>query len=291
MSQSPVAPSRITIIGAGLIGRSWATVLARAGHAVTEYDPDAHNREAADTALAGQARVVATLATAVADADYMQENAPERLDLKRALFAELDCDAPPTAILASSSSALTCSAICDGLAGKDRCIIAHLANPPHLMRAVEVAPAPVTSPDTVARTTALLGQIEQVPVTIGEIDGFVMNRLQAALVGEALRLVEAGIADGPAIDAIVKHSLGRRWSFVGPFETMDLNAPAGFSDYADRYGDGFSAMLGGDGWPKPAVRSVDAARRDALPLGDMSARRIWRDARLAELRALFDTPQ
>jgi 3-hydroxyacyl-CoA dehydrogenase len=123
----------------------------------------------------------------------------------------------------------------------------------------------------------------QVPVVIGEIDGFVMNRLQAALAREALALVESGIADADAIDAIVKHSLGLRWAFMGPFETMDLNASGGFHDYAQRYGQAFARLFGDSDWPAQAVGDVDRTLRTTCPAAMLDTRRAWRDRRLAAL--------
>lgn len=293
----------IAIIGCGFVGLGWAIVFARAGHPVTLYDPDAavldgaHARLATsldEGAAAGlldepaadilrRVTVVPTLEEAVAQAVYVQENSPELLALKQELFSKLDACAPQTAILASSSSGLTCTDVCGGLPGRHRCIVAHPANPPHLLPAVEMIPAAFTDQAVVERASELLEHAKMVPVVIGEIDGFVMNRLQAALVREALELVEAGIADANAVDAIVRGSLGLRWSFMGPFETMDLNAPGGFGDYAERYGPGFAKLAGALSWPKDAVARVDAAMRAHAPLDTLDEKRAWRDRRLAAL--------
>ena len=295
--------ARIAIVGAGFVGRSWATLFARHGHPVTVYDADSGvlaslpdlvrgalgqlaeaglGEEPADVALA-RISITGDLETALAGAQYVQENAPERIEVKQALFAAMDRYAPADAILASSSSSLTCTQVCADLPGRARCLVAHPANPPHLLRAVEVVPAAFTDPAVTERAAAILRGAGQVPVVIGEIDGFVMNRLQAALAREALALVELGIADAPGIDAIVKHSLGLRWAFMGPFETMDLNAPGGFADYAERYGVPFARLFGEERWPEDAVNRVDAAMRAATPLDGLDRRRAWRDRRLAAL--------
>jgi 3-hydroxyacyl-CoA dehydrogenase len=295
--------ARIAIVGAGFIGRSWATLFAQHGHEVTIYDPDGTSLEGVHASiqasldqLAGEGLLTAPpavvlgrittakdLDTAVAKAEYVQENIPERLDMKRTLFTELDRLAPASAVLASSSSSLTCTQICAELPGRARCLIAHPANPPHLLRAVEIIPAKFTDPIVATRAVDILRAVGQVPVVVGEIDGFVMNRLQAALAGEALALVASGVADARAIDAVVKHSLGPRWAFMGPFETMDLNAPGGFSDYAHRYGKAFAQLGGGDSWPDDAVRQVDLDRRIDCPAENLPERREWRDRRLAAL--------
>jgi 3-hydroxyacyl-CoA dehydrogenase len=299
------AQARIAIIGAGFIGRSWATLFARHGHAVVIHDTDvealasvhaairvsldqlaaAGLNAAAPELVLSRIATATDLAAAVAEADYVQENAPERLDVKRALFAELDRLAPAGAILASSSSSLTCTQVCGDLPGRARCLVAHPANPPHLLRAVELVPADFTDPAVTTRAAGILRAAGQVPVVIGEIDGFVMNRLQAALAREALALVESGVADAQAIDDVVKHSLGLRWAFMGPFETMDLNAPGGFSDYAQRYGVAFARLFDENCWSAGAVGDVDRTLRAARPLDSLDSRREWRDRRLAALMA------
>src|SRR5439155_25898661 len=176
--------TKIAIVGAGLIGRAWAIVFARAGHAVTVYDADADvlrqslallERALADLRAAGlldeepaltRARIApaATLADAVSGAGYVQENIAEKLPAKQALFAELDLLAPPDTILASSTSTMPASQWSENLAGRARCLVAHRINPPHLVPLVELSPAPWTSPDVVARTQALLEAVGQVPI-------------------------------------------------------------------------------------------------------------------------------
>ncbi len=296
---------KIGVVGGGFVGRSWALLFAKAGHQVAVFDQDAtvlkgvhaliapaleellrHGLlDEAPAAVLARIETAATLPAAVREADYVQENAPETLELKRELFASLDRHSPPEAVLASSSSGLTCSAVCEALPGRARCIVAHPANPPHLLRAVEVVPAPFTSERTTHRTVKVLQGSGQVPVVIGEVDGFVMNRLQAALANEALALVAQGVADADAIDTILRFSLGPRWAFMGPFQTMDLNAPGGFADYADRYGPGFAAVGGRTGWPVAAVDLATRSLRARTPLGALKASRAWRDGTLAALVA------
>ena len=297
---------RVAIIGSGFIGQGWAIVHARAGHDVAIYDVSSANmaRCAANMAasldllqrhglLSQLPRDVAARVTfhealeeALAGAEFVQENIAERVDVKREIFASLDRLSGRDAILASSSSSISCSEFCADLPTRSRCLIAHPANPPFLMPAVEVVPAPFTSGETVSRTMAVLRGIGQEPVLIEqEIEGFVMNRLQAALANEALHLVEDKVASAQDIDAIVRSSLGLRWSFMGPFETMDLNAPDGFADFANRYGAAFGRISRLDGWPANAVAAVDRERRADLPKEAMDARRGWRDERLAALLA------
>ncbi|WP_197709646.1 3-hydroxyacyl-CoA dehydrogenase [Sphingopyxis lindanitolerans] len=303
---SAVLPYKVAIVGCGFVGLSWAIVFARAGHEVRLHDPvpavlDDALARLADTldrlAMDGMAErptndvlanvtVAASLQDAVSGAGYVQESSPERLDVKQALFRELDNLAPETAILASSSSGLTTNSVCGDLPGRSRCLVAHPANPPHLLPAVEIVPAPFTELGSIDRASEIMRGVGQVPVVIKEIDGFVMNRLQAALAREALDLVESGIAGPEAVDAIMRGSLGLRWSFMGPFETMDLNAPGGFADYAERYGPGFARLAGAVAWPEAAVGRVDDAMRRQMPIDRLEEKRVWRDRQLASLSKL-----
>jgi L-gulonate 3-dehydrogenase len=299
----------IGIVGAGFIGRAWAIVFARAGFPVLVWDSDPAATQAARGFIAERlpelhqsgllaeppdvvlARItpVATLAEALANAVHVQESGPERLDAKTVLFEQMDALAPKSAVLASSTSGIPASAFTEQLRGRHRCLVAHPVNPPYLVPVVELCPAPWTSEDTVARTRALMQRAGQVPATVKrEIPGFVLNRLQVALVSEAFRLVADGVISPEDLDATVKHGLGLRWSFMGPFETIDLNAPGGVSDYAARYG-GLYAEVQREMTPcdltPELVGDVDAARRAELPMSEHAARQAWRDRRLMALLA------
>ena len=300
---------RVGIVGAGLIGRGWAIVFARAGHEVALYDADAaalrRSLDALDVALrdlhaAGlldqdpggvraRIRPASTLAESVSGAGYVQENIGEDLALKKALFAELDRLTPGDAILASSTSTIPCSRWSEGLAGRARCIVAHPVNPPHLIPLVELSPAPWTARRVVARTQALHEAVGQVPIVVrNELQGFIMNRLQGALLGEAFRLYADGYASVEDIDKSVRDGLGFRWSFMGPFETIDLNAPGGLADYCARYGHAYYEMAQTQRprrWDEALVRRVEQERRIHLAASELSARSAWRDRRLMQLIA------
>jgi len=301
----------IAVVGTGLIGRSWAITFARAGFEVRLWDPNpqasasakdfvrsiARDLDAVD--LLGGHSVEEVLARLTPCVDlgealdgvmWVQECGPELIDIKRAVFATLDSLAPPEAILASSSSALLPSAISEGLPGRTRCVVAHPINPPYLVPAVELVPAPWTDKAVMERGAAFLREVGQVPLVMErEIDGFIMNRLQCALLDEAFRLVAGGYADANAVDLGIAEGLALRWSFMGPFETIDLNAPGGIADYVARYG----AMYAGMSetmrepidWSGPVLDSILASRRSSLPEQSLSERQIWRDRRLMALRA------
>jgi 3-hydroxyacyl-CoA dehydrogenase len=205
------------------------------------------------------------------------------------VFRQLDDAAPPHAILASSTSTLRTSQFSDGLRGRDRCIVAHPVNPPHVIPLVEVSPAPWTRPDIVIRTRELLSRAGQSPVVLlKEVDGFVLNRLQAALLREAWRLVGEGVVSVEDLDRCMKDGLGLRWSFMGPFETIDLNAPDGVGDYARRYGAAFHALFQDVAyapWDADLVSRVEQERRALLSRDRRAERENWRDRRLMALLA------
>ena len=200
------------MVGAGLIGRSWAMVFARAGWHVRLYDSVAAQLASArdhiesglaeqqayglaDDAAAACARIdyVADLEQALKDVDWVQENAPEVLDVKRALYPRIDRATPLQAIIASSTSAIPASRFTEHLAGRARCLVAHPVNPPHLVPVVELCGAPWTDAATIERARDVMTAIGQVPITVKrELDGFILNRLQGALLSEALRLVGEG---------------------------------------------------------------------------------------------------
>lgn len=295
--------AKVAIIGCGLIGRAWSIVFARAGYEVRLWDHDpavlAGATEALatvcaeageDPAILSHVTVCDSLALALEGVSWVQENGPEQLDVKRSIYAELDRLAPADAILASSSSALVASQFAQGLAGKHRILVAHPVNPPHLVPVVELCPAPETDAAVMDRAEALMRDVRQVPVRLSrEIDGFVLNRLQAALLAEALRLVGDGIVTPQGLDDTVAHGLGRRWTLMGPMATINLNAPGGVTDYMDRYGPTL-ARLADDAARGEAFNSgVAALLASALaPPDQVPALSHVRDARLAALAEFLE---
>ncbi|MGQ3675214.1 3-hydroxyacyl-CoA dehydrogenase [Xanthobacter sp. TB0139] len=299
--------SSIAIAGAGLIGRSWAYVFARAGMDVRVWDPkpevldrlDADIRAMHEKAilhacagadpqgLPGRIRACTRLEDALEGASLVQENGPEILEIKQALFADLDRLAQKETILASSSSALMASAFCSGLEGQARCLVGHPVNPPHLVPVVEISPMPETAPAVVEQAAALYRAAGQVPVKLHrEMDGFVLNRLQAVVLAEALRLIAEGVVSPEGLDDTIRHGLGRRWAFMGPMETIHLNAPGGIPDYLERYGPTMARLADdaarGEAFsPEAARRAAEGFRTDDAE--KIRARQEWRDGELAAL--------
>ena len=301
----------IAIVGAGLVGRAWTIAFARGGHEVRIYDEvrgaaeeasqfaaSALSALAEEDLLDGQTtaevsrrlKVVDSLAAALAGADHVQENTPEDLETKKRVFKQLDEAASPDAVLASSTSALLPSRFTEALTGRKRCLVVHPINPPYLIPAVEIVPAPWTDPAIVERTRALMSAAGQSPIVMKrEIDGFVMNRLQGALLEEAFRLVADGYASVEDVDVGLREGLALRWSFMGPFETIDLNAPAGVRDYVVRYQQIyerlFPSMQRRVDWTGDVIETVERDRRAKLRETDLQQRQMWRDRRLMALAA------
>ncbi len=303
--------SKVAVIGSGFIGRAWAISFARGGYdvALWDQDPKAAERalvyiekllpdlEANDllngaTAQAIRARLAAapTLEGVLSGAVHVQENTPEDVAIKREVFARLDAAAPPDAVIASSTSAILPSAFTEALPGRARCLVVHPINPPYLVPAAEVVPAPWTDSGVVERTVALLRTIGHAPIVMKrEIDGFVMNRLQGALLEEAFRLVADGYASIEDVDVGIRDGLALRWSFMGPFETIDLNAPGGVRDYVERYQSLYSGIFATAqrrvDWGGPVLKEIEADRRKQLPGDRLNERQAWRDRRLMALAA------
>ena len=302
---------KVAILGAGLVGSAWAIVFARAGHAVSLYDGDgAQSRQAlarvgdnmrelvgfgllddADAALA-RISIAGNLAEALDGAAYAQESVFERADVKTKFYAEIDKVAGADLIVGSSSSGIPASVFTEGLYCAARCLIAHPINPPYVIPLVEVVPAPLTADAAVQTCWDLMLDADMAPVRLTrEVDGFIANRLQAALLWEAFRLLEAGIATAEDIDKTISEGLGRRWTFIGPFETIDLNAHGGLQDYAARLGPGFFEFVKqgepAEPWSGAVIAKAHGDRRNKLPLREPPARQAWRDRRLMALAKHF----
>eukprot|EP01147_Barroeca_monosierra_P005818 gene5818-235_t len=304
--------STACIVGSGLIGSCWAALFARAGLNVQLYDIDEGqvfkgldairdiisqlsengllNDQTVDSVMC-RIHGTTSLEEAVQDAEYIQECVPEKLELKQQIFKSLDSLANESCILASSTSCIAPSSFTEGLAHAMNCLVAHPVNPPHYIPVVEIVSAPWTSEMTVQRTCEFQKKLGQAPVVLRkEVNGFVINRLQYALLMEAWRLVEDGVATPEDIDTAISQGLGLRWSFMGVFETIDLNAPGGVSDYCDRYGESITALCKEQEDTRKIKGSETAAQineamRKRIPLEDIQAgtRRAWRDRRLAAL--------
>lgn len=231
---------KIAVLGCGLIGESWAALFLHHGFDVGAWDPSEEARAGFATRLArplaqlgeltegaaqkGQLALCATLQEAIEAAEFIQENAPESIPLKQALYAQIEA-APGAATIATSASGLTWSDLCGTMTTPDRLITAHPFNPPHLVPLVELY-----GPDTARldHAEALYRAIGRVPVRLNkEATGHIANRLASALYREAVHIVAEGIADVEAVDAALVNGPGLRWSVMGAHMTYHLGGGAG----------------------------------------------------------------
>ena len=295
----------VAVVGAGSIGGSWTALALSRGCAVRAADPDPTAETRLRSAVADHLRALGTdtsvldaltfgtdPAAAAADADLVLEAGPERVEVKRELFAALDAAAPADVVLASSSSGLGPSSFQDACAHPERVLVAHPFNPPHLVPLVEVVGGRHTSPEAVAATMTVMHAWGREPVHVrAELPGHVVNRLQAALWREAYDLVGRGVVSVADLDRAVASGPGLRWALLGPIATQALSGgPGGLEHVLEHLG---PPML--DWWadlgtpeltPELATALVDGVRDElAGREADVLARR---DAGLGELVALKD---
>lgn len=238
-----------SIIGCGLIGASWAALASTAGLRVRAWDPDPHARESlpqrasqakkqlAELGMSGTGEITCTdtLADAVAGSDWIQENAPEQIDLKQSLLREIEAVAPADCMIASSTSSMLWSDLAQVLARPDRFILAHPFNPPHLMPLVEIYGANSNVRD---RAADFYRRLNRVPVCLKrEARGHIANRLASALWREAVNIVASGIAEVNDVDLALVNGPGLRWSVIGAHMAYHLGGgPGGIAHYLQHLG-------------------------------------------------------
>jgi 3-hydroxyacyl-CoA dehydrogenase len=306
----------VALLGAGLIGRGWAMLFANADWDVRVFDADPGAAERALPAigdnlqlleregmipsaadLARRIHFTATLAEAVEGASWVQESVFEDTALKAEVLGETGELTAEDVILASSCSSIPPDLFMANVRHRERCVIAHPFSPPHLIPLVEIVPSSWTAPEVVERVKAQMIALGQKPVLIRKpIQGFAVNRLQAVVINEAISLVADGVISPEDLDACMSQGLGLRWAFIGPFETMELNAPLGFKAYVTKYGRLYRELLDDmrtdRPWSPAAVDEVEAWLRPAHPEeADVSRRRLWRDHNLMRLSKLFRGPR
>lgn len=297
--------SIIAIIGSGLIGSSWAALFAAAGHEVRLYDHDAEALERArahvDTATwdlvsigvseppAGKVIFELSLKDAVADADLVQECVVEAVEVKKEVFAAVRA-ANSEAIVASSTSTFPPTELFADLRGRERALVVHPLLPPHLVPVSELVPAPFTAAATMDTAAALIASTGHEVIRLTrELQGFVLNRLQFALMGEAMHLVDSGICEPGDIDKALTAGLGLRWACVGPFTQTHLNADGGARGSLLGYRAAIDRVLKDlrpdHPWSEALIDRIDAAMSRTVPVRDIPAARLVRDAQLIELRS------
>lgn len=246
---------KVAIVGGGVIGGGWAARFLLNGHDVAIYDPAPNNKDIIEHNVAN-ARVALgalyggalpregdlvyceTLSAACDGASWLQESVPERLELKHKVLQEIVAAAPADAIIGSSTSGFTPTALHEGLDDRARVIVAHPFNPVYLLPLVELVGSAQTAPDTLARAQAMLGAIGMKPLIVRkEIDAHIADRLLEAVWRESLWLVKDGVATTEEIDDAIRYGFGLRWAQMGLFETYRIaGGEAGMAHFLGQFG-------------------------------------------------------
>ncbi len=300
---------QVVVLGAGFIGVSLAAVFADAGWHVTLVDPDSKRLNAAARGIEDQAAAIALaglntnrngkvecVASAEASLKKCQlvlECGPEDLAVKQSIFADLLASTGPAAILATTSSAIPMSQIVPENERQSRCLVAHPVNPPAVLRLMELCPAPGTHQDRVDQAAKLFAEAGFSPAILArEVEGFILNRLQSAVLREAYRLVDEGVTEPNEIDKVMRLGLGPRWALSGPFETAELNTPGGIVAHAARMGPAYKRIGEARGetvtWSPQLVERVARARDIARAGRSIPDRAAWRAHAVAKLVAVRD---
>ena len=291
---------QVGVVGAGLMGHGIALSFAVGGYEVslTDASEEALERamdnvavtlgvlgdeglvdEATANAVPGRIQADTSLENAMADVGFVVEAVFEDLDLKRRVFAELDRHCPPRAVLASNTSSYMASQLAPATNRPDRVVVANWWNPPNLLPLVEIVGGPQTSDETVDLTKGILESIGKTPITLHkESLGFIGNRMQFALLREALSIVDKGIASAADVDTVVKTGFGRRLAVAGPLEVFDI---AGWDTISPIIDELFPDLDTGQVSPTTVTQMVQAG-----DLGVKSGRGFyeWNDAAVAKLR-------
>ncbi len=290
----------VTCVGSGLIGQGWATLFAAAGYGVTMQDLSdgklksavaqvhLNLRHLADngrlqTETAASAykliRTTLSLAEAVNDSDYVLESVPDNYRVKKTVFKEMDALAPPDTILASSSSGLLMSEIQTAVTRPERCVLVHPFLPVHLLPLVEVVGGEQTVPETVEITCRLMEKIGKAPVRLKkEVSGYIVNRLQAAILREAIDLVASGVASAEEVDQAFCTGMGMRDPFIGPLLRAHL-AGDGIESFVEHYAESYRLR-----WESMATwNTISSPVRDTL-VNSVNEMPIVRDNSLEEIK-------
>ena len=298
---------KVALIGCGLIGQSWAISFLSAGFEVSLFDPvegvTVQSQEKIIVKLSDlqnygllknknisdfldKIHLARDISQAVEGSFYVQESGPEDLDIKRELTKKIDAATPDNIPIASSTSGIPASMYASEVKGKYRCLVAHPINPPHLIPAVEIVPAPFTSEAITQVVKKIITSIDKEPLELKkEIPGFVVNRLQGALLSEAFKLVKDGIASAEDIDKAISKGLGLRWSFMGPFHTIHLNAPEGIAGYVKRYEKMYGEMFNKSDieWSSVVKLGLEEELLKLYHLSEREKHEKERDTKLTEL--------
>eukprot|EP01095_Lingulamoeba_sp_RSL-Kostka_P000552 TRINITY_DN10841_c0_g1_i1.p1 TRINITY_DN10841_c0_g1~~TRINITY_DN10841_c0_g1_i1.p1 ORF type:complete len:335 (-),score=130.73 TRINITY_DN10841_c0_g1_i1:62-1066(-) len=319
---------KIGIIGSGLIGTSFAVIFSKSGYNVSVYDikeeqlekvegnarkslealyennllpnqdvnnnnNDSNNEEEKNrivNEILERITTTTNLEDCLEGSFYVQECVPEVFELKKQIFEKVDPMLDPTVIFASSTSNMPSSSFTTEIENRHRVLVCHPVNPPMAIPLIEVVPSEFTSEEIFNKTFTLMQRVKMEPIRVKETDGFCLNRLQYALLAEAYRLVEDGVASPEDVDKCIRFGLARRWSFMGPFCTIDLNAPNGISDYCERYQSGILNVVhkqdNSREWKEETIKKIEDNIRETTQTQDqLPERTVWRNKRLLALES------
>ena len=304
---------KCAVVGTGVIGRGWMYVFSRAGCPTHIFDEDpTQTRKALDwydqtleedikddfitESDAGKCRSLVSdftdLGQALSGIEYIQESGPENLEIKHEIFLRIDKVAERDAIIGSSTSAIDINLIAEGVPGISRCITAHPFNPPHIVPIVEVMATKQTDPSVTTRAVDFLKRVGQKPVVMNYfLPGYLINRIQAAVVREAIHLVTRGAASVEDVDTLMSHGLGLRWALFGSFGINHTNADGGVREYYARYGKAYQSIMNElDSTPPsfdPEMNELIGKGVDDM-LGDTTLAECcrWRDRLVRRIRRL-----
>ena len=298
----------ITIVGGGNIGSSWALVFLLHGYRVSLYDKNYEVQSLSKKyikrglnlftksknldklkikSILSRIKFFKDLEDALYETKYVIEAINENLNDKINVFKEISKIVDKDIVIASSSSFIPISKISENTINKHRCLNLHPGNPPYLLRFAEIVPSTFTSKKTLDQTKYLLKSVKLHPIILKkEIEGFVFNRLQGALLQEAYSLVNDDIISASDIDLLVKSGLGLRWSVLGPFETIDLNTKGGIENHSKIMIPFYKSMFSENkksNFETKGIKKVILERRKILPLENLSKRISWRDKTIFKL--------
>ncbi len=287
---------KVAVVGAGVIGCSWSAYYAAHGHSVNIYDVQKGYQESAKERIRSLASEIpnvneeevlqrvsfySSLEDAIAGIDLIQENGPERKEIKQQLFADFEQYAPAKALLVSSSSGIVPADISAKMKVPERALIGHPVNPAHLLPVVEICGGQNTPPALVKRLEKFYQDCGRVTAVLKKpIDGFVINRLQSALMYEAIHLVGKGVVNVKDLDSLMMASLGVRWASIGPFLTGQLGGgDGGFRGIAEKILSSLFASMGLDPISPQTLDMLEKQTNRSYPMDDIQQFAEVRDER------------
>lgn len=286
-----------TILGTGLIGCSWAQLMTQKGIRVCLWNPNPTSLERAKEKFSPEAMPYLNfekdLAKSLRKAQFIHECLPEDPKIKKQALTSIDPLMNSHSIVGSSTSGIPFTQITEGLANRERYLVTHPMNPPHLIPVVEMVPTQFTSNESLLKASQFMKALGQKPVLIKkEIPGFVLNRLQCALIAESMALVQEDFISPKDLETIVTHGLGLRWAVLGPFSCMDTNSKNGFQEYVNHYGsimqEGAMNLKVQQPWKEKTLRQIEEWRRSLWPKEKLDELRNYRDHQLKKLKQIID---